>query len=117
MSDLGIHATSPAAAVVTLSGGNQQKVVLAKWLNTASNILIFDEPTRGIDVGAKQEIYSLMRNLVDKGKSIIMISSDMPELLGMSDRIQVMHEGRIVGEMQKGSFSQERLLELASGQI
>ena len=99
-----------------LSGGNQQKVVLAKWLNTASNILIFDEPTRGIDVGAKQEIYSLMRSLVDNGKSIIMISSDMLELLGMSDRIQVMHEGRIVGELQKGSFSQERLLELASGQ-
>ena len=98
-----------------LSGGNQQKVVLAKWLLTDCDILIFDEPTRGIDVGAKQEIYNLMHNLTKQGKSIIMISSEMPELLGMSDRVLVMHEGRINGELEKGAYSQEKVLEIASG--
>lgn len=98
-----------------LSGGNQQKVVLAKWLLTNCDILIFDEPTRGIDVGAKQEIYSLMHRLTQEGKSIIMISSEMPELLGMSDRVLVMHEGKIKGELQKEAFSQEAVLQTASG--
>ena len=98
-----------------LSGGNQQKVVLAKWLLTNCDILIFDEPTRGIDVGAKQEIYSLMNRLTQEGKSIIMISSEMPELLGMSDRVLVMHEGKINGELQKEAFSQEEVLRIASG--
>ena len=98
-----------------LSGGNQQKVVLAKWLLTNCDILIFDEPTRGIDVGAKQEIYSLMHRLTQEGKSIIMISSEMPELLGMSDRVLVMHEGSVQGELQKEEFSQEEVLRIASG--
>lgn len=98
-----------------LSGGNQQKVVLAKWLFTNSEILIFDEPTRGIDVGAKQEIYKLMTELVEQGKVVIMISSDMPELIGMSDRIIVMYHGKVVGSIAKDKFSQEKILSLASG--
>ena len=83
-----------------LSGGNQQKVVLAKWLASQSKILIFDEPTRGIDVGAKVEVYNLMNSLVDSGVAVIMVSSEMPELLGMSDRILVMHEGSIAAETE-----------------
>ena len=98
-----------------LSGGNQQKVVLAKWLLTESKVLIFDEPTRGIDVGSKQEIYALMRRLSDRGAAIIMISSEMPELLGMSDRILVLAQGSIAGELSKDQFDQERILRLASG--
>lgn len=98
-----------------LSGGNQQKVVLAKWMFTDSKVLIFDEPTRGIDVGAKQEIYKLMLELVSQGKVVIMISSDMPELIGMADRIIVLHEGRISGSMEKKEFSQEYIMSLASG--
>ena len=88
---------------------------MAKWLFKNSDVLIFDEPTRGIDVGAKQEIYKLMIKLVEEGKIIIMISSDMPELIGMSDRIVVMYQGRIMGELEKKDFSQERILMLASG--
>lgn len=99
-----------------LSGGNQQKVVVAKVLASEAEILIFDEPTRGIDIGAKQEIYKLMNELVEKGKSIIMISSEMEELIGMSDRILVLHEGEITGEVKKDEFSQQRILALASGE-
>jgi ribose transport system ATP-binding protein len=101
--------------VVNLSGGNQQKVVLAKSLAAESDILIFDEPTRGIDVGAKQEIYHLMTELADNGIAILMISSDMEELLGMSDRIIVMCEGKLAGEVQKAQFNQNYILDLASG--
>ncbi len=101
--------------VINLSGGNQQKVVLAKALAAESTILIFDEPTRGIDVGAKQEIYHLMCELADNGNAILMISSDMEELLGMSDRIIVLSEGKLAGEVQKEQFSQDRILDLASG--
>lgn len=100
-------------STATLSGGNQQKVVLAKWLATSPEILFLDEPTRGIDVGAKSEIYHLMRGLADSGKSIIMISSEMPELIGMCDRILVMKDGRINGELERNQFSQEKVLELA----
>jgi ABC-type sugar transport system ATPase subunit len=100
-----------------LSGGNQQKVVLAKWLAADCDVLIFDEPTRGIDVGARYEIYKLMNELCARGKAIIMISSDMEELLGMSDRIIVLCEGRQMGELQKHEFSQEKVLRLASGQV
>lgn len=99
-----------------LSGGNQQKVALAKWLAANCDILIFDEPTRGIDVGARYEIYKLMNDLCEQGKAIIMVSSDMEELLGMSDRIIVLCEGRQTGELQRDEFSQERVLRLASGQ-
>ena len=101
--------------VKNLSGGNQQKVVVAKTLAANTDIIIFDEPTRGIDVGAKQEIYQLMNELVVQGVSIIMISSEMEELMGMSDRILVMYEGRISGELDKPDFVQARILEMASG--
>jgi ABC-type sugar transport system ATPase subunit len=97
-----------------LSGGNQQKVVLAKWLERNCDVLIFDEPTRGIDVGAKYEIYLLMNELAAAGKTIIMISSEMPEVLGMADRILVMHDGRITGEIRDvASATQEQLMALA----
>ena len=100
--------------VRNLSGGNQQKVVIAKWLEQNSDILIFDEPTRGIDVGAKSEIYSLMNELVAQGKSIIMISSELTEILRMSDRIVVMCEGRKTGELDISQATQERILALAT---
>ena len=98
-----------------LSGGNQQKVVLAKWLASQSRVLIFDEPTRGIDVGAKVEVYNLMNQLVESGVAVIMVSSEMPELLGMSDRILVMHEGSIAAEMQRAEATQEKVLAAAMG--
>ena len=114
ISNLQIRTPTDQQLVKNLSGGNQQKVVLAKWLATKCDILIFDEPTRGIDVGAKQEIYKLMRSLSGEGKSIIMISSEMPELMGMSDRIIVMHEGRVKGELNAKETSQEEILVMAS---
>ena len=98
-----------------LSGGNQQKVVIAKSLASLPDILIFDEPTRGIDIGARYEIYQLMIDLTKEGKSILMVSSDMEELLGMSERIVVLHEGQQTGTIEKPDFSQERVLALASG--
>ena len=97
-----------------LSGGNQQKVVLAKWLAANSELIIFDEPTRGIDIGAKYEIYKLMNDLVEKGKTILLISSEMEELMGMSDRILVLAEGKITGELTRDSFSQEKIMNYAS---
>ena len=97
-----------------LSGGNQQKVVLAKWLQANADVIIIDEPTRGIDVGAKYEIYLLMNELAAAGKAILMISSELPEVLGMSDRILVMHEGRITGEIAEPSkATQEDVMRLA----
>ena len=113
--DLSIRTPSIEQIVQNLSGGNQQKVVLAKWLFTGSKILIFDEPTRGIDVGAKSEIYKLMNELAAKGVAIIMISSELPEILGMSDRILVMHEGRITGELSRAEATQEKIMHLATG--
>jgi len=112
---INIKTPSLEQQVINLSGGNQQKVVLAKTLAAESDILIFDEPTRGIDVGAKQEIYHLMRELANHGNAILMISSDMEELLGMSDRIIVLSEGKLAGEVQKEQFSQNYILDLASG--
>lgn len=103
--------------VVNLSGGNQQKVVIAKWLTRNSDILIFDEPTRGIDVGAKNEIYKLMNKLAAEGKSIIMISSEMTEILRMSDRIVVMCEGKITGEIDISEATQENIMNLATREI
>jgi len=100
--------------IMNLSGGNQQKVVLAKWLERNADIMIFDEPTRGIDVGTKYEIYLLMNRLLGEGKAIIMISSELPEVLGMSDRIIVMHEGRIKGEITDvANTTQEDILSMA----
>lgn len=113
--NLSIKMPSINQLVRFLSGGNQQKVVLAKWLATECDILIFDEPTRGIDVGAKHEIYTLMRELTKQGKSIIMISSEMPELFGMADRVLVMYEGEMRGELNKDEFDQETMLTMASG--
>ena len=112
---LNIKAPSVTTEVGSLSGGNQQKVVLARWLSMQPRVVIFDEPTRGIDVGAKQEIYQLMRALADKGVSILMISSDMEEVIGVSDRIAVMHEGAISGFLNRGEFSEQSILQLAVG--
>jgi ABC-type sugar transport system ATPase subunit len=111
-----IKLASPEQRARTLSGGNQQKVVLAKWLEANSDVIIFDEPTRGIDVGAKYEIYLLMNRLIAQRKAIIMISSELPEVLGMSDRIMVMHEGRISGEItDAANATQEQIMALAIG--
>ncbi|MEG2710884.1 MAG: sugar ABC transporter ATP-binding protein [Clostridia bacterium] len=102
-------------AVKNLSGGNQQKVVLSKWLASTPKVLILDEPTRGIDVGAKQEIHELMSDLAGQGVAIIMISSELPEILGMSDRIIVMHEGRVKGEISRAEATQEKIMLMAVG--
>lgn len=111
--EVGIKTPSTAQIVSNLSGGNQQKVVIGKWLLKNSEIFIFDEPTRGIDVGAKNEIYKLMEELIHNGKSIIMISSEMPELLRMSDRILVLCEGRLTGELSIEEATQEKIMEYA----
>jgi len=113
VADLAIKTPSVNQWVRNLSGGNQQKVVLAKWLFRHTEILIFDEPTRGIDVGAKYEIHTLLWRLAAEGKGIIIISSDLPELLGICHRILVLSNGKIAGEMERGEFTQERVLALA----
>jgi ribose transport system ATP-binding protein len=112
---LDIRAPDTATMVGSLSGGNQQKVVLAKWLAMTPRAIVFDEPTRGIDVGAKQEIYDILRALADAGVAILMISSDMEEVIGVSDRIAVMHEGRISGMLERDAFSEQNVLQLAVG--
>jgi ribose transport system ATP-binding protein len=111
---LKVKAPSIETSVESLSGGNRQKVVLARWLETNSNILIFDEPTAGIDVGVKFEIYNLINNLAEEGKGIIVISSELPELIGITDRILVMCEGRITGELSHEQADQEKILNLAT---
>jgi putative multiple sugar transport system ATP-binding protein len=108
--DLGIRCSSVFQATVNLSGGNQQKVVLSKWLFAGPEVLILDEPTRGIDVGAKYEIYGIINGLAEAGKAVVVISSEMPELLGISDRIYVMNEGRFVAEMPAKDASQEKIM-------
>ena len=113
--NLGIKAERLSAPARSLSGGNQQKVVLAKWLAMTPRVMIFDEPTRGIDIGAKAEIYRLMRGLAESGVAILMISSDMEEVIGASDRIAVMHEGAISGYLDRPDFSEENVLLLAVG--
>jgi inositol transport system ATP-binding protein len=110
---INVKMSSLDAQVSTLSGGNQQKVVLSKWMLREPDILILDEPTRGIDVGAKFEIYKLMTNLVKEGKSIVMVSSELPELIGMCDRIYVMAGGQITGELERAEFSQETIMRYA----
>ncbi len=117
ISSLRIKTPSIAEVVGQLSGGNQQKVVIGKWVNTDSDIFIFDEPTRGIDVGAKIEVYHVMNSLVKAGKCVIMVSSEMPEILGMSDRVIVMREGEIMADVERGSahFNQESLMKAAWG--
>ena len=111
---LKIKTPSGDQIVGNLSGGNQQKVVIAKWLLNDPDIIILDEPTRGIDVGAKRDIYLLIGSLVQQGKAVIMISSEIPELMGVCDRIAVMSEGNLSGEVKRGEFSQERIMTLAS---
>ncbi len=112
---LTVKTESPDIAVGKLSGGNQQKVVIAKWVGIGPKLLILDEPTRGVDVGAKREIYQLMNELTDRGVAIIMVSSELPEILGMSDRILVVHEGKISGELMKKDATQEKIMTLATG--
>lgn len=111
---LAIKTPSMQQKVKQLSGGNQQKIVLAKWLIQNPDVIIFDEPTRGIDVGAKTEIYKLIAGLAEAGKAIIFISSEMPEILGMSDRIIVFYEGRQTGELTREEATQERIMMYAS---
>ncbi len=113
---LQVRAPSIEVGAATLSGGNQQKVVLAKWLALGPRVLVVDEPTRGIDVGAKAEIYRLLRSLAREGVSILMISSDMEEILHISDRVAVMHEGRVTGILDRAQCTEQRIMALAVGQ-
>ncbi len=112
---LQIKTQSGETTVRSLSGGNQQKVVIAKWVGIGPSVLILDEPTRGVDVGAKREIYQLMNELTERGVAIIMVSSELPEVLGMSDRIIVVHEGKITGELSREEATQEHIMTLATG--
>ena len=112
---LAIRTTNAHLPVKSLSGGNQQKVVLAKWLGTEPDILILDEPTRGVDIGAKKEIYTIINQLAEAGVAILMISSELPEVIGMADRVLVMHEGRITGEVNKSNMTQENIMHYATG--
>ena len=115
IASLKIKTPGSEALVVNLSGGNQQKVVLAKWLSMSPKVMILDEPTRGIDVGAKAEIYRLMRELAERGGVILMISSDMEEVLNVSDRVAVMHEGKITGVLERAHCTEENIMNLAVG--
>jgi ribose transport system ATP-binding protein len=112
---LGVRTTSIEQTTGLLSGGNQQKVVLAKWLCRVPKVLILDEPTRGVDVGAKSEIYALMDEFARQGLAVLMISSDLEEILGMSDRALVLHQGRLAGELSRQQLSEEAVMHLATG--
>ena len=112
---LQVRTPSVRQEVGLLSGGNQQKVVLGKWLERTPRVLILDEPTRGIDVGAKSEIYALMDRLAGEGVAVLMISSDLEEILGMSDRVLVMHEGQLAGERGRERMSEKSIMDLATG--
>src|SRR5215218_978074 len=115
MQSLRVKANSPLTIAGTLSGGNQQKVVLGKWLLTNPKVLFLDEPTRGIDVGAKQEIYAEINKLAKEGMAIVLVSSELPEVLGLSDRVIVLHEGRLTGEFDRSSASPEKVMAAATG--
>ena len=112
---LGVRVSGPEQAAKSLSGGNQQKVVIAKWLGIEPEVLILDEPTRGVDVGAKKEIYTIINELAEKGVAILMISSELPEIIGMADRVLVMHEGNLMAELSKDEMTQERIMHYATG--
>ncbi|KGP72378.1 sugar ABC transporter ATP-binding protein [Pontibacillus yanchengensis] len=116
MSRLQVKATGPDQEVKSLSGGNQQKVVIGKWLGIEPKVLILDEPTRGVDIGAKKEIYHIMNELTERGVSIIMVSSELPEVLGMSDRILVIHEGKVATTLSREEADQEKIMQAATGQ-
>lgn len=117
METLNVKANSPMTVTGTLSGGNQQKVVLGKWLLTKPKVLFLDEPTRGIDVGAKQEIYAEINELAKQGLAIVMVSSELPEVLGLSDRILVLHEGKLTGEFNKTEATPEKVMAAATGTV
>jgi rhamnose transport system ATP-binding protein len=112
---LRIRAYTPGQVVQTLSGGNQQKVVLAKWLAAEPGVLILDEPTRGVDVGAKADVHLTISQLAARGLAIVLISSELPEVLGMSDRIVVLREGRVTAELDRSAATSERVMEAALG--
>jgi ABC-type sugar transport system ATPase subunit len=114
ISDMQIKPPTPEISTENLSGGNQQKIVVGKWLLANPKLVIFDEPTRGIDVGAKAEIYLRIRELTRQGVGVIMASSELPELIGLSDRILVFHEGRLAGEVERADFSEEAIMRLAT---
>ena len=115
MKQLSIRTAGVDQVVRTLSGGNQQKVVIGKWLTMAPRLLLLDEPTRGIDVGSKDEIYTLVRGLAARGLAVLFASSEMEEVLGLADRILVVHEGRIRGELTASAASEEAVMNLATG--
>ena len=115
MKELRVKANSVFTVAGTLSGGNQQKVVIAKWLLTNPRVLFLDEPTRGIDVGAKQEIYAQINNLARTGLAIVLVSSELPEVLGLSDRVIVLHEGRVTGEFTRSEATPENVMACATG--
>jgi D-xylose transport system ATP-binding protein len=117
MADLRVKANSPLTVAGTLSGGNQQKVVLGKWLLTKPKVLFLDEPTRGIDVGAKQEIYANINALAKQGLAIVMVSSELPEIIGLSDRVLVLHEGKLTGEFSKQEVTPEKVMAAATGNV
>jgi rhamnose transport system ATP-binding protein len=114
---LRIRATGMDDLIESLSGGNQQKVVIAKWLATKPRVLILDEPTRGVDIGAKVEVHRIISDLAASGLGIVLISSELPEVLAMSDRIMVLHEGRIAAEIPRAEASEERVMLAATGQM
>ena len=115
INNLRVKTPTARQTVGLLSGGNQQKVVFGKWLARGPKVLILDEPTRGVDVGAKAEIYALIDELAGRGVAVWMITSDMEELLGMSDRVVVMHEGRLAGELTRDRLTEEAVMRLATG--
>ena len=112
-----IKTPSQTTQIRSLSGGNQQKVIIGKWLTRTAKVMVFDEPTRGIDVGAKYEIYSLMNDLSDQGIAIIMISSDLPEILGMSDRVAVFKDGRVTAVLDRKDADSEIIMKYATGKL
>ena len=114
-SRLDLRAASLDSSVGNLSGGNQQKVVIAKWLATKPKIIVLDEPTKGIDIGSKAAVHEFMAELASQGLAVIMVSSEIPEILGMSDRVIVMREGRMVAELEKGDLNPETLVRYAAG--
>ena len=114
--ELDIHPPKPDYLTLNMSGGNQQKVILARWMSTKVDIIIFDEPTKGVDVGAKAEIYRLMEEMIQNGKSIIVISSELPEVMGLSDRIVVMGEGQVNAVLNRGEYgTSDQMLDYAIG--
>jgi ABC-type sugar transport system ATPase subunit len=112
---LGIRASGPEQSTWQLSGGNQQKIVLAKWLRTRPRVLLLDEPTRGVDVGAKSEIYAAIRALAGDGMAVILVSSDLPEVVGLPHRVLVCRNGRVVGELAGAAIDEEEIMHLALG--